>query len=104
MMVPFVTSQDSLARQRLLLDTMATAGLAVCFFVVLLKEPGVQRGLLAFAYLTLLLFIAVHDIRSLRVPNWVVYPALGFSMAASLTLRRFWEARQQSCYSWSSPS
>lgn len=85
-MVPFITSQGSFARQRLLLDTVAAAGLAVCLFVVLFKGPGMQRGLLAFAYLALLLFIAAHDIRSLRVPNWVVYPALGFSMAASLTL------------------
>jgi Flp pilus assembly protein protease CpaA len=85
-MVPFITSQSSLARQRLLLETLAAAGLAVCFFVILLKEPGIQRGLLAFGYLALLLLMAVHDIRSLRVPNWIVYPALGFSVAASLTL------------------
>jgi Flp pilus assembly protein protease CpaA len=85
-MVPFITSQGSLARQRLLLETLAAAGLAGCFFVILFKEPGIQRVLLAFGYLALLFLMAVHDIRWLRVPNWIVYPALGFSVAVSLTL------------------
>lgn len=37
-------------------------------------------------YLTLLLVIAVHDARTLRAPNRIVYPALGFTVLASLTL------------------
>jgi prepilin signal peptidase PulO-like enzyme (type II secretory pathway) len=86
MMVSFVTSQGTLARPRLLLEVVLGAGLMACFYAVLLKQPGTYRGLVAFLYLALLLLMAVHDIRSLRVPNVIAYPALGLGVAASLTL------------------
>lgn len=87
-MVPFTTARGAMAWPRPLLEILAGAGLAACFLVVLLREPGVHRGLLAFAYLVLLFLMAVHDIRSLQVPNRIVYPALTFGVAASLTLGR----------------
>lgn len=85
-MVTFAAAQRSLARPRLLLEVLLGAGLAACLFEVFLKQPGLHRSLLASAYLALLFFMAAHDIRSLRVPNWIAYPALGFGVAASLTL------------------
>lgn len=87
-MVPFTTARGAMAWPRPLLEILAGAGLGACSLVVLLREPGVHRGLLAFAYLVLLFLMAVHDIRSLQVPNRIVYPALTFGVAASLTLGR----------------
>jgi leader peptidase (prepilin peptidase)/N-methyltransferase len=86
MMVPFLAPQGSLARPRLLLEVMLGAAATACFFTVLNREPGMHRGLLAFAYLALLVLMAVDDIRSLHVPNRIVYSALAFGFAASLTL------------------
>lgn len=85
-MVPVATAGAVLSRPRPVLEALAGAGLAACFFVVLLREPGIHRGLLTLAYLVLMFVMVVHDIRSLQVPNRIVYPALGFGVAASLTL------------------
>lgn len=86
-MVPFA-AERGLPRPRLLLEMLVGAGLMASFSAVLVREPGVHRGLLAFGYLAFLFLMAVHDIRSLRVPNGIAYPALGFGVAASLTLGR----------------
>lgn len=58
------------------------------FLIMYLKEPGLYRGLLGLTYLALLALMAAYDIRTLRVPNRIVYPSLGFALAASLTLGR----------------
>jgi prepilin signal peptidase PulO-like enzyme (type II secretory pathway) len=88
MMVPLAVAQRSLPRPRFLLEFLVGAALMASFLAVLLREPGVHRGLLAFGYLAFLLLMAVQDIRSLQVPNRIVYPALTFGVAASLTLGR----------------
>jgi prepilin signal peptidase PulO-like enzyme (type II secretory pathway) len=85
-MVRLAVAQPSLPRARLLLELVVGVGLTACFFAIVIREPGLYRGLIAFAYLALLFLMAVHDIRSLRVPNRIAYPALGFGVAASLTL------------------
>ena len=85
-MAPFSITERSLLRPSFLLEVVMGAGMMGSFLVILLREPGPHRGLLAFGYLALLLFMAMHDIHSLRVPNLIVYPALAFSVAASLTL------------------
>jgi len=85
-MVLFAITQRSLLRPSFLLEVVMGAGMMGAFLVLLLKEPGLHRGLLALGYLGLLFLMALHDIRSLRVPNLIVYPALAFSVAASLTL------------------
>lgn len=41
---------------------------------------------LALAYVAVLTAIAIHDVRTLRAPNVVVYPALGLAVLASLAL------------------
>ena len=67
-------------------ETLACAVLAASLFVVVLKDPGLQRGMLGLAYLALLLLMAVYDARTLRVPNRIVYPSLGFAVVGSLSL------------------
>jgi prepilin signal peptidase PulO-like enzyme (type II secretory pathway) len=86
-MAPFAAERN-IARPRVLLEMLVGAGLVASFSAVLMREPGVHRGLLAFGYLALLFVMAVHDIRSLRVPNGVAYAGLAFGVAASLTLGR----------------
>ena len=41
---------------------------------------------LVLAYVAVLTAITIHDVRTLRAPNVVVYPALGLAALASLTL------------------
>jgi prepilin signal peptidase PulO-like enzyme (type II secretory pathway) len=65
---------------------LAVAIAAAAVLAVLLKEPGLHRGLLGIAYLAVLTFIAMHDVRFRRAPNRVVYPALALAVGASLTL------------------
>ena len=85
-MVGFAAAQRSLIRPRILLELAVAVGLMASFCTVLLRAPEVHRALFAFGYLALLFLMAMHDIRSLRVPNLIVYPALAFGVAASLTL------------------
>jgi prepilin signal peptidase PulO-like enzyme (type II secretory pathway) len=86
MMVGFAAVQRSLTRPRILLEVAVAVGLITSLCAVLLRAPEVGRGLLAIGYLALLFLMALYDIRSLRVPNLIVYPALVFGLAASLTL------------------
>jgi prepilin signal peptidase PulO-like enzyme (type II secretory pathway) len=88
MMVGVTAFQRSLTRSRILPKVAVVAGFVASLCAVLLRGPEAYRGLLAFGYLALLFLMAMHDIRSLRVPNLIVYPALVFGVAASLTLGR----------------
>ena len=67
-------------------EAAAGAALVAGFFAVMAKDPGLYRAILGMAYLGLLLFLAVHDIRTLRAPNRMVYPSLALMAAASMTL------------------
>jgi prepilin signal peptidase PulO-like enzyme (type II secretory pathway) len=88
MMAPFALAQRNLPRPRFLLEVLVGAALVASFSAVLVRAPGLHRGLLAFGYLAFLFLMAVRDIRSLRVPNGIAYAGLGFGVAASLTLGR----------------
>ena len=87
-MVPFAIAQRSLPRPRFLLELLVGVAFVASFSAVLVRDPGVHRGLLTFGYLALLFLMAMHDVRSLRVPNGIAYAGLGFGVAASLTLGR----------------
>jgi prepilin signal peptidase PulO-like enzyme (type II secretory pathway) len=63
----------------------ATA-IVVTIALLITKQPDLHRGLLGLAYLGLLTAIALHDLRTMRAPNRVVYPALAFALLGSLTL------------------
>jgi prepilin signal peptidase PulO-like enzyme (type II secretory pathway) len=54
--------------------------------VAVVKQPGAYRALLGLAELGLLAAIAVQDLRTMRAPNRIVYPALAFALLAALTL------------------
>lgn len=86
-MVALPGAQRLLDRHPPLLEALAgLAWLATGLTLVLIKEPGFHRGLVALCYLAVLFIMAAHDIRTLRVPNPVVYPSLGLAVVASLTL------------------
>jgi len=86
-MVALPGAQRLLTRHPPLIEALAgLAWLATGLLLALFKEPGVHRGFVALAYMALLLLMAAQDIRTLRVPNRIVYPSLGFAAVASLTL------------------
>lgn len=60
--------------------------LAIDLMLLIVKQPGLHRGLLGGAYLVLLLMMALRDVRTLRVPNRLVYPAIGLCALGSLSL------------------
>jgi leader peptidase (prepilin peptidase)/N-methyltransferase len=67
-------------------EAAAAAILIAGVFVVSDKDPGILRACLGMAYIGLLLFLADQDMRTLRAPNRIVYPALALMAAASMTL------------------
>jgi prepilin signal peptidase PulO-like enzyme (type II secretory pathway) len=59
---------------------------AACLAIVVLKQPGIYRAVLGLVELAPLVVVAVWDMRTLRAPNRLVYPALAFVALASCTL------------------
>lgn len=89
MMVAFSTDRGIVSPRWLTIGALVAVALAaVGLLLALIKEPTVHRGLIALVYLAALGLMAVHDALTLRVPNRIVYPSLGFAVAASLTLGR----------------
>lgn len=68
--------------------TTGVAVLGVVFTTLVLasRDPGIYRLCLAFAYLTTLTWLAVHDIRTLLAPNRVVFPAIAIALMLSIPL------------------
>jgi len=72
--------------QQALAAVLAGGLIAGAGLVALAKGPGIERGLLGLAYLGVLVVLAVGDLLTRRAPNRLVYSALLFAVAASLTL------------------
>lgn len=68
----------------------AFVGLALAALILAasVQLPGMQRAILGLSYLALLLWMAIGDVRTLRVPNRLVCFTLGFGVAGSLILGR----------------
>ncbi len=62
------------------LGFVAAAGIAAY------KAPDPVRAGLGLAYVGLLLVMAVRDMRTLRVPNRLVFPAMGFTLGTAALL------------------
>lgn len=61
-------------------------GFAAAAGVAAYKGPDPVRAGLGLAYLGLLLVMAVQDMRTLRVPNRLVLPAMGFTLGTASLL------------------
>jgi Flp pilus assembly protein protease CpaA len=61
-------------------------GLAAAAGVAAYKAPDPVRAGLGLAYLGLLVLMAVYDLRTLRVPNRLVFPAMGFTLGTAALL------------------
>lgn len=67
-------------------DALTVAMACGLVAALVLRDPGVMRSLYAGAGVAVLCGIALHDLRTYRAPNRVVYPALGLLLAGSLVL------------------
>ncbi len=61
-------------------------GLAAAAGVAAYKAPDPVRAGLGLAYLGLLVLMAVYDLRTLRVPNRLVFPAMVFTLGTAALL------------------
>lgn len=64
----------------------AVAVMGASTVLMMIKEPGLQRGMVGLTYLGLLALMAVQDIRTLHVSNQLVYGSLALAVGGSLIL------------------
>lgn len=65
---------------------LGAVGFGAAAGVAALRAPDPLRALLGLSYLGLLVVMAVHDLRTLRVPNRLVFPATAFTLGTSVLL------------------